>query len=80
MNGNAFRAVMNHQDKHVVGSSTNGRFDFWVLPNPDFKPEELKPVPQRAMMDLGAKFTAATNWPEKKWNNPRLDSKLATWS
>jgi hypothetical protein len=38
MNGNAFRAVFNHDDGHITGTSTNGRFDFWVTSNPEFKP------------------------------------------
>ena len=82
MNGNAFKILVDHHDNHITGRSTVARFDLMVTANPDFKPVEgaEKPMPKRAMMDLDAKFTAATNWPEKKWNNPRLDSKLGTWS
>ena len=74
MTGNAFRILLTHADNHVVGKGTHGRFDFWVLPNPEFKPEELKEAPKMAMMDLGAIFTASSYW-NGQWKNPRLDSK-----
>jgi hypothetical protein len=74
MTGNAFRIVLTHADNHVVGKGTHGRFDFWVLPNPEFKPEELKEAPKMAMMDLGATFTASSYY-NGQWKNPRLDSK-----
>jgi hypothetical protein len=74
MTGNAFRILLTHADKHVVGKGTHGRFDFWVLPNPEFKPEELKAAPKMAMMDLGATFSASGYW-SGAWKNPRLDSK-----
>ena len=39
--------------------------------------DELKGLknahPERAIMDLGAKFKASSFW-DKNWNNPRLDS------
>jgi len=33
MNGNAFRVKLDHQDGHIVGPSTNGRFDLWAIKN-----------------------------------------------
>ena len=74
MTGNAFRILLTHADNHVVGKGTHGRFDFWVLPNPEFKPEDLKEAPKMAIMDLGATFTASSSY-NGQWNNPRLDSK-----
>jgi hypothetical protein len=56
-----------------------GRFDLWVLPNSDFKPEELDDVPQRAMMDLGATFKPSSFY-SGAWKNPRLDSRTGIHS
>ena len=73
MTGNAFRVLLTHADKHVMGKGTHGRFDFWVLPNLEFNPKEVKEAKQMAIMDLGAKFTASSKYNDA-WNNPRLDS------
>ena len=51
-----------------------GRFDLWVLPNSDFKPEELDDVPQRALMDMGATTSQSSMW-SGAWAKPRLDSR-----
>lgn len=52
----------------------HGRFDLWALPaKDDWKPEELKPEPKRALMDLKAEFKASSKY-SNSWNDPRLDS------
>jgi hypothetical protein len=74
MNGNAFRVMLEHDNGHATGKGTAGKFDFWAVPNPTYKPLDLRAEPQRAMMDLDASFTAKGYW-DNGWKNPRLDSR-----
>ena len=64
MNGKFFRVIMDKD--HKTSDHIQGRFDLWAVKNSDFKPEKMKPSPQRAMMDLKAKFTASSYW-SKAW-------------
>jgi hypothetical protein len=50
-----------------------------VVPNSEFKPEELDDVPQRALMDLGGVFKASSYW-SNAWKNPKLDSRYGIHS
>lgn len=72
MNGKFFRVVLDRD--HTTGEHYQGRFDLWAIKNPNFKPEKMKQPPKRALMDLGATFTASSYW-DNNWKNPRLDSK-----
>jgi hypothetical protein len=73
MNGNAFRIVLEHENNHASGPGTSGKFDLWAVPNPTFKPLELKPEAGRAIIDLGATYSSSSAW-DDTWKNPRLDS------
>ena len=79
MNGNAFRVVIDHEKGHAKGPYTAGRFDLWVTPNPNFEPEKVQAAPQKALMELGAEFSASSAWDYGKWFKPRLDSKSSIW-
>ena len=75
MNGNAFR--INLDQEHSQAKHITGRFDLWVVMNPNFEPPALKPEPRRAIMDWGATYKAKNYYSKngsKKWYNPRLDS------
>ena len=50
-----------------------------MVPNSEFKPEELDDVPQRALMDLGGVFKASSHL-NNGWKNPRLDSRTGIHS
>ena len=72
VNGNTFRVIIDKA--HTKGANIQGRFDLWVVKNPDYKPKEIEAVPKRAMMDLDGVFTASGYW-DKNWMKPRLDSR-----
>jgi hypothetical protein len=71
MHGNAFRVLLDGD--HKSGPGIQGRFDLWAIKTPDFVPLDLPLEPQRAIMDLGAKFSSKGAW-DGNWKNPRLDS------
>ena len=71
MNGKFFRILTDKE--HKTGPEIQGRFDLWAALNANYKAEKMKPVAQRAMMDLGATFKASSYW-SKAWMHPRLDS------
>jgi len=63
---------------HKTGPNIQGKFDLWAYPvvyDADWKPEEPKQPPKRAIMDLGAKTSATSYWDTTNWMNPRLDSR-----
>lgn len=71
--GNAFRVITDL--KHKQGLHTQGRFELWAdKAEADWKPEELKPEPKRALMDMKSVFSASSYY-NKPWSNPRLDSR-----
>jgi hypothetical protein len=76
MHGNAFRVLL---DKEHTANVPTGRFDLWAVKTPDFKPEDLKPEPKKAIMELNAIVTANHIW-DKQWSNARLDSPTGLWN
>lgn len=77
IHGNAFRVLLDQ--KHHAGHGPNGRFDLWAVKTPDFKPEDLKPEPKKAIMELGAIVKGNHKW-DDKWANARLDSPTGWWN
>ena len=71
MNGKFFRVLIDKD--HKTANEIQGRFDLWAVKNPDYVPEIVEPVPQRAMIDLGATFSQSSMW-SAAWSKPRLDS------
>ena len=76
MHGNAFRVLL---DKEHFATAPAGRFDLWAVKTPDFRPEDLKPEPKKAIMELNAIVTANHIW-DKEWSNGRLDSPTGLWN
>jgi hypothetical protein len=54
MNGNAFRVMLEHANGHATGAGTAGKFDFWVVKNPNFTPtaKELAQVTSISQTDI----------------------------